>query len=84
METLEMLSPEGQTLITDYYLCSLRNLRESILREWIEFWQNVDWYRLQHNPIGKKEFLVKAFTDLFPQLPYSPDLSSLTFTCSHH
>jgi len=77
-------TPNGQTIIKEYYLDILRRLRETIHKKRPILWRSNSWV-LHHNnaPAHKlslvSDFLEKYGTITVPQHSYSPDLALVDY-----
>ncbi|UYV68829.1 hypothetical protein LAZ67_6001150 [Cordylochernes scorpioides] len=76
--------PQGRTVNKEYYLQAMRNLHEAIRQKRPDLWKNKNWLLHHdnapaHTSLLVRDFLVKSYTLMMPQPPYSPDLAPCDF-----
>ncbi|UYV66406.1 hypothetical protein LAZ67_4001565 [Cordylochernes scorpioides] len=77
--------PECQTINQHYYLDVLRRLREPVRQKRPGKWHQKNWLlhhdnARPHTAVTVPLYLAKHGISLLPQLPYSPDLLTTTFS----
>ena len=76
--------PQGRTVNKEYYHEVMRRLRKAIRKKRPELWKNNSWLLHHdnapaHSSLLVRNFLVKNYTVIMPQPPFSPDLAPCDF-----